>query len=116
ADADWPVAAQRAGGRQLPHLGFRIEPVAGFDLDRRHALADQGVEPRQRAGNEFSFAGTPRRRHRRYDTAARPRDLFVTCALQPKLELVGTVSAENQMGMTIDQSGRDPPPAAIDPF
>jgi hypothetical protein len=27
---------------------------------------------------------------------------------------VRAVSAEYQMGMTIDQSGRDPPPAAID--
>src|SRR5213079_3161597 len=88
----------------------------GFDLDRRYPLADQSVEPRQRAGSELSLAGCPRRRDRRDNAAPRTRDLFVACSLQPQLELVGAVSAEDQMGMTIDQSGRDPPPAAIDPF
>ena len=50
------------------------------------------------------------------DAAARTRDLFVACSLQPQLELVCTVSTENQVGMTIHQSGRDPPRRAIDPF
>ena len=115
-DADRPVAAERTRGRQLSHLGFGVEPIAGFDLDRRHALADQRVEPRQRAGDEFGLAGRPRRSDRRDNAAARARDLFVACALQPQLELVRAVSAENQMGMTIHQSGRDPPPRAIDPL
>ena len=76
----------------------------------------QGVEPRQRPGNKFGLAGCPRRCDRRDNAAARPRDLFVACPLQPQFELMRAVSAENQMGMTIHQSGRDPPPAAIDPF
>src|SRR5258705_68738 len=50
------------------------------------------------------------------DTAGSAWDLFVACSLQPQLELGCTVSAENQMGMTIHQSGGDPPPGAIDPF
>ena len=116
ADGDRPVAAELPCGRQLPDLGFGIEPVAGFDLNGRDALADQRVEPRQRAGNEFSLASRPGRGNRRNDAAARQSDLFVARALQPQFELVRAVSAEHQMGMTIDQSGRDPPSRAIDPL
>src|SRR5207253_2670885 len=65
---------------------------------------------------KFSLTGAPCRSDGRNNAAARTRNLFVACTLQPQLELMGAVSTENQMGMTIDQSGRDPPPAAIDPF
>ena len=115
-DADRTAAAKRARSRQLSHLGFRVEPIAGFDLQRGHALTDQCIQPRQRAGNQFSLAGCACRSDRRDDAAARARDLFVACALQPQLEFVRAVSTEDQMGVTIHQSGHDPSPRAVDPF
>ena len=49
ADRNRPLPAEAARGRQLPHLGLGVQAVAGLDLDRGDALADQRVEPRQRA-------------------------------------------------------------------
>ena len=111
-DAERTAAAKRARSRQLSHLGFRVEPIAGFDLQRGHALTDQCIQPRQRAGNQFSLAGCrvsrrPSRRCRR----PRARSLRSLRPASRKFEFVRAVSAENQMGVTIHQSGRDPSPA-----
>ena len=61
-------------------------------------------------------AGLPRRLHRRDDAAAGARDLFIARARQPLLEFVGAVAAIDQMGMTVDQAGRDPAAGAIGPL
>jgi hypothetical protein len=39
---------------------------------------------------------------------------FIARALQAHLEFMGAVAAINQMGVAIDQAGRDPAAAAID--
>jgi hypothetical protein len=62
-----------------------------------------------------SSRGLPRSLHGGNDAAAGARDFFVTRARQTLLELVGAIAAVNQMGMTIDQAGRDPAAAAIGP-
>ncbi len=49
ADRDRPLSAEAARGGKLPHFGLGVQAVAGLDLDRGDALADQRIEPRQRA-------------------------------------------------------------------
>ena len=44
----------------------------------------------------------------RADAAALPRDLLVAGPAQPTLELARTVAGEDEMGVTIDEAGRDP--------
>ena len=114
ADGNRPFSAERARSGELAHLGLGIEPIARLDLDRRHALGDQRVEPRQRACHKVGLAGGPGRGHRRDDAAAGPRDLFVARPLQAQLELMGAVAAIDEMGVAVDQTRGDPAPRAID--
>ena len=116
ADRNLPLAAEAARGRKLPDLGLGVEAIAGLDLDGGRALADQRVQPRQRAGDEFGFARVARGGHGRDDTAARARDFFIARALQAQLEFVRAVAAIDEMGVAIDQAGRDPAAFAIDPL
>ncbi|MGY4430125.1 hypothetical protein ACVWWO_002602 [Bradyrhizobium sp. F1.13.1] len=116
ADRDRPLTAEASRGGQLPHLGLGIQAVAGLDLDRGGTLGNQRIEPRQRVCYELGLACLARRGHCRDDTAAGARDLLVARALQAQLEFMGAVAAIDQMGVTIDETGRDPAPSAIDPF
>ena len=99
-------------------LGFvgKIEAVTGFDLDRRHPLGEQRVEAGERAGDQLGFAGGARGLHGRYDAAAGARDILVARALEPQFEFVCSVPAVNEVGVAVDQPGRDPPAVAVDPF
>ncbi len=116
SNRDRALAGKTAGGLQLAALGIEFEAVAGLDLDGGDALRDQGIEPRQRCRHKLVGADLSRRLHRGNDAAAGARDFFVTCARQTLLELVGAIAAVNQMGMTIDQAGRDPAAGAIGPL
>ena len=108
--------AETACGLQLPALGIEFEAVAGLDLDGGDAFGDQGVEPRQRCRDELVGACLPRRLHGRDDAAAGARDFFVARAGETLLEFVGAIAAIDQMGMAVDQAGRDPAAGAIDPL
>ena len=44
ADVGPGVIANGAGDTQHAQFGLRVEPVAGFDLDRRHAFGNQVIE------------------------------------------------------------------------
>ena len=68
------------------------------------------------AATKLIGAGLPRRFHRGNDAATGARDCFVARTRQALLELVGAVAAVNQMGMTVDQAGRDPAAGAIGPL
>ena len=50
----------------------------------------------------------------RDDAAAGPGDLLVGRAGQPHLEFVGAVAGIDEMGVAVDQAGRDPAAFAID--
>ena len=107
------TAPDRPRHPQHPELGLRVEPVARLDLDRRHPLGDQRVDPRQRAGEQLRLVRRPRRPHRRDDAAAGPRDLLVARALEPHLELARPVAAEDDVGVAVDQRRRHQPPAEV---
>src|SRR5262249_37403647 len=56
------------------------------------------------------------RGYRRNDAAAGARDLLITRALETELELMRTVAAIDEMGVTVDEAGRNPASLAIDPI
>lgn len=113
ADRDRPLTTDAARGRELPHLRLGVEAVAGFDLDRGCALADQGIQPRQGARDEFGLARLARRGHCGDDAAAGACDLFVARALQAQLEFVRAVAAIDEMRVAIDRARRDPAALAV---
>ena len=115
-DRDRPLAAEATGGRELPHLGLGVEAIAGLDFDGGHALADQRIEPRQRAHGKVGLARLPRCRDGRDDATAGARDLFVACALEAQLEFMRAVAAIDEMGVAIDEARRNPAARAVDPF
>ena len=114
ADRHRPHLAERPRDPQLLQLALEIEAVAGLDLHRGHALGDQGVEAGQGGCDQLRLAGGACGAHGRDDAAAGPRDLLVARPCQPQLELAGAVAGEDQVGVAIDQPGRDPAPLAVD--
>ena len=96
--------------RDAQHLAFagEVEPVAGFDLDRRHAFGEQGFEPRGRLAEQRGFVRRTRGAHRGDDAAALPRDLFVADAREALREFVRALAAIHQMRMAIDETRRHP--------
>ena len=114
SDRCWPFAAHASGGEQRFALVRQIEAVAGFDLDRRHAFADQRVETRQTLADEFVLARRAQGLDRGDDAAAGARDLFIARAAQPHLEFAGAISRVDEMRMAIDQAGGDPATVASD--
>ena len=108
------LVAQPARGAQRLRLVVEVEPVAGLDLDRRDAFGDQRIEARQRLPHQLVLARRAQRLDGRDDAAAGPRHLFVGGAGQPHLELVGAVAGMDEMGVAVDQAGRDPAAVAVD--
>ena len=108
----------RRAARSDLRFGVEVEPVAGLDLDR-------GRRPRRCSassrGQRLARRGRPRSAARvardgRDDAAARPGDLLIGRAGQPQLELVRAVAGIDEMGVAIDQAGRDPAALAVDRF
>ena len=109
-----PLVAEPARGAQRLRLVVEVEAVAGLDLDRGDAFGDQRVEARQRLRDELVLARRARRLDRGDDAAAGPRDLLIGRAGEPHLELVGAVAGIDEMGVAVDQAGRDPAAVAVD--
>ena len=116
SDRCWPFAADASGGEQRFALVRQIEAVAGFDLDRRDAFADQRVETRQALADEFVLARRAQGFDRGNDAAAGARDLFIARAAQPHLEFAGAVSRVDEVRVAIDQARRDPAAVTSDRF
>jgi hypothetical protein len=112
-----PGASRRAaGGAQRLHLAVEVEPVAGLDLDRRDAFGDQRIEA---AAERWRPEVVLARRARRLDRSRRcrrrrGRSPHSSRRLQAQLELMGPVAGIDEMGVAIDQAGRDPAALAID--
>lgn len=89
------------------HLAFagQVEAVAGLDLQRRHAVAQQGLQALARAGQQFFLAGLAGGAYGVGDTAAGGGDLGVADALQALLEFAAAVAAEHRVGVAVDQPG-----------
>jgi hypothetical protein len=86
-----------------------VEPVARLDLDRGHALGDHSPQARhwRAVFKRLVLAGQARRLHGGADAAAGARDLLV--ARPPGAPRTPwRVAAEDQVGVAVDQAGRDP--------
>ncbi len=103
---------QRGRFVQLPNdpkyfqLFFERKPVTGFGLHRGRAAAQKPLRSPLREGEQLCFGGGSGFPHRRADTAATRRNLFISCAARPQLEFIDAVPAENRMRMGVDKSGK----------
>ncbi len=113
-DGDGAPRAQSAGGAQLAGFGVRFQAVAGLDLDGGDAFGEQGVEARQGLRDQLVLGCGAGRLHGGEDAAAGTRDLLVGGAAEAQLELVRAVAAVDEVGVAVDQAGRDPAAFEID--
>ena len=114
ADCDIALFGEPAGDGERFALGVKLKSIAGFDFDRAYALGDESVQSPERRGHELVFAGGAGRADSGKNAAAFAGDLFISCAGESQLEFVRPIAAVYQMGVAIDQRGRDPAPFAID--
>ena len=110
---DIPASTQRAGRAQHRQFAVAVQPIARLDLDCRHALGNQRVQPRQRLIGQRICAQRARGAHGRYDPAASLGDLCVTGTVQTRLEFARAVSAEDQMRVAVDQPRRHQTPLQV---
>src|SRR5690606_8954523 len=113
-NVDRAQVAEPACCSELALLRWKVQAVAGFDLDGRHAFGNEGVEARQRAPDELVLARGTGGRDGGEDTASRLSNLGVARALEPHLELAGAVAGVDESRMAVDQPRRAPAPAAVD--
>ena len=114
-DVDRSLVAELVGHLEEPELGPQVEAVAGLGLDRRDPVSEHLVEPATTVGEQVVGGGRPGRRDRRQDPAAGGQDLEIAGAPLAQLELALTRSGEQQVGVRIDQPGRDQPAGRVDP-
>ena len=105
--------AEAADHPQHLALAGQVEAVAGLDLHRGHALAQQTAQALRGRGQQLLLAGGPGGAHGAGDPPAGGGDLGVADALQPLLELGAAVTAEHQVGVAVDQPGRQPLAAKV---
>ena len=101
-------AREAPRGAQHPHFSLALEPIPRLDLDGGDAFREQSIEAGQARAHEIVLARRPRRLHGGDDAAARPRDLLVGGAGKAQLEFVRPISGIDEVGVAIDQAGRDP--------
>ncbi len=101
--------------RDPQHLQFGgdVEPVAGLDLQRGDAFGKQRIDARQRQRQKLFLARLAGVANRRQDAAAGPRDLLVAGAFKAHLEFAGAVAAIDDVGVAVDQAGRDHAPIKV---
>ena len=108
-----PFASEPARRAQLFALVFERQPVAGLDLDGRHAFGQQRIQSRQRFRHQLRFARGARGVHRRENAAALFGDRFVRNAVQALFEFVGARAGVDQVRVAVDEAGRDQPALAV---
>ena len=114
ADRDIALFGEPARDAERFALGGKVEPIAGFDFDRAYALGDKSVQPPERRSDELVFARGAGRADSGKNAAAFAGDLFISGAGEPELEFVRPIAAIDEVGVAIDQGGRDPAAFAID--
>jgi len=92
------------------HLEFArdVESVAGLDLDGCDTLVRENLQSLQRVVVQAIRVGIAGRIHGGQDTATGGGDFLVADPGETLLELGSTVTAENEVGMAVDQCGRKP--------
>ena len=76
--------------------------------------AIKSVQSLERRSDELVFARGAGRADGGKNAAAFASDLFIRSAGEPQLEFARSVAAVNEVGVAIDQGGRDPAAFAID--
>ena len=109
-------ARPRAARSIRASVSSSSKPVAGLHLDGRDAFGQQGIQPRQRRCHQQGLARHPRRPDGREDAPAQGGDLGIGRTVEPALELMGAVAREDEMGVAVDQPGRDPSAVEPDPL
>ena len=103
-----PLRAKPPRRRQHAGFGFRIEAIARLDLDGRDAFGDHRVEAFAGGVEERGVIGGARRRDSGENAAAGAGDLLVACPGDAHLEFLRAIAAEDEMGVAVDEPGRDP--------
>ena len=98
--------SRRATRRQRASCVAR-QAVAGLDLERGHAFGHQRAARAGGRREQRAVAGRARGGDGRADAAAGARDVLVARALQAQLELARALAAVDQVGVAVDQAGRD---------
>ncbi len=100
--------AERVGELEEAQFALYLEAVASFHLDRRATAAHQCVKASARAGQQVFVACSRGFGDGRGDSAAGLGDFLIGRSSAAHRMFVGAIAAEDQMGVTIDQTGRDP--------
>ena len=106
-DLDRALLAELVGDLEQAQLGRQVEPVAGLRLDRRRAVGQHLAEPAPAVLGELVLGRGARRRDGRQDPAAGLEDLEVVGAALAQDQLVLAGAGEQQVGVRVDQAGRD---------
>lgn len=108
------VLAQLAGN--LQHLLFRfgVETISRLDFNRGHPFIDQPLQTLLRQPEQGLGRTAPRRRHGRVNPAPLRADGLIRDAVQTLLPLCRTIATEHQVGMAVNQPGRDQTTVQID--
>ena len=95
-------------------LVFKVQPVAGFNLQGGDAFAQQTSQPLAGQRQQLRFAAFPGGAHGRVNAAAVCANGLVGNAVEALLPLLRPAAAKNQMRMAIDQPRRKQPAAEVD--
>ena len=114
ADRDIALFSEPACDGERFALCGKVESIAGFDFDRADALGDKGVQSPQRRPDELVFACRAGRSDSGKNSTAFASDLFICSTGKPELEFVRPIAAVNEVGVAINQGGRNPATFAID--
>ena len=101
------VAPQPPRHAQLLALVLCGQAVTALDLDGAHAFGQQGLQARRGGGKQLVLAGLARGLHGADDAAAGARDLLVAGAVEPQRELMRALAPVDEVGVAVDQPGRD---------
>ena len=114
AHADTECFANLSRSPQHATLTFQIKSVARFDLDRGHPVREQCPRARQRLCQQLLIIKPTRRPHRRFDAAAGSSDLGIAGTGQTGFKFVGALPAVYQVGVAINEAGRQQSAVGID--
>src|SRR5215471_7531298 len=99
---------EAAGDAKHLCLARGVETVTRLDLNGRYALTAEAIDPCLGAREQILLRCRAGELHRRADPSARPRDLLIARSLKPQFELARPIAGVDQMGMAIDETGRQP--------
>lgn len=90
------------------------ETVTALDFDRGHPLAGEGGEARGRGAEERLIVGRTRRTHGREKSAASTVASGIIVSVETCKVVVRTISGEEGVRMTVDESGKNQRASRVD--